>query len=221
MRNKRLKTKSPKRGMMKIPKAVLWMLLGVVFAAIAYGTLMIRRGISARKEPSAMETAVARAVRHMAIPKIDREEENPWATVATPEVMKDAREHFADHCAQCHANDGSGKTEMGHYLYPRAPDMRLPATQNLSDGELYYIIRNGVPLTGMPAWGEPNLVQDDDSWQLVLFIRHLPKLTPEEIKDMEHYNPVGEMEREEEREQEEALKAENPSGKSAPEHHHH
>ncbi len=206
---------------MKIPKAVLWLVLGVVVAAIAYGTLLIRRGVTARKEPSAMETAVARAVRHMAIPKIDREEENPWASVATPEVLKDAREHFADHCSQCHANDGSGKTEMGQYLYPRAPDMRLPATQNLTDGELYYIIRNGVPLTGMPAWGEPNTLQDDDSWQLVLFIRHLPKLTAEEIKDMEHYNPVGEMEREEEKEHEEAPNAGNPAGKSAPVNHHH
>ncbi len=206
---------------MKIPKVVLWLVLGAVVAAIAYGTLLIRRGISARKEPSAMETALARAVRHIAIPKIDREEENPWASVATPEVLKDAREHFADHCSQCHANDGSGKTEMGQYLYPRAPDMRLAATQNLSDGELYYIIRNGVPLTGMPAWGEANTPQDDDSWQLVLFIRHLPKLTAEEIKDMEHYNPVGEMEREEEKELEEVPNAGNPSGKSAPEHHHH
>jgi mono/diheme cytochrome c family protein len=206
---------------MKISKVVLWLVFGVVVAAFAYGTLLIRRGFSARKEPSAMETFVARAVRHMAIPKIDREEENPWASVATPEVLKDAREHFADHCSQCHANDGSGKTEMGQYLYPRAPDMRLPATQNLSDGELYYIIRNGVPFTGMPAWGEPNTLQDDDSWQLVLFIRHLPKLTAEEIKDMVHYNPVGEMEREEEKEHEEAPKTGNPSGKSAPEHRHH
>jgi mono/diheme cytochrome c family protein len=206
---------------MKIPKAVLWVLLGVVVAAIAYGALLMRRGISARKEPSAMETAVARALRHLAIPKIDREEENPWATVVTPEILKDAREHFADHCSQCHANDGSGKTEMGQYLYPRAPDMRLPATQNLTDGELYYIIRNGVPLTGMPAWGEPNTVQDDDSWQLVLFIRHLPKLTAEEIKDMEHYNPVGEMEREDEKEHEQAPNAAESSGKSAPAHHHH
>jgi mono/diheme cytochrome c family protein len=202
---------------MKIPKAVLWLVLGVVVAAIAYGTLLIRRGISARKEPSAVETAVARTLRHIAIPKIDRDEENPWAGVATPEVLKDAREHFADHCSQCHANDGSGKTEMGQYLYPRAPDMRLPATQNLTDGELYYIIRNGVPLTGMPAWGEPNTLQDDDSWQLVLFIRRLPKLTAEEIKDMEHYNPVGEMEREDEKEHEEAPNAGNP----APEHRHH
>jgi mono/diheme cytochrome c family protein len=202
---------------MKNPKAFLWVLLGLTVATIVVGALLMRRGISARKEPSAMEIRVARAVRHLAIPKIDREEENPWATVATPEVLKDAREHFADHCSQCHANDGSGKTEMGQYLYPRAPDMRLPATQNLSDGELYYIIRNGVPLTGMPAWGEPNLVQDDDSWQLVLFIRHMPKLTAEEIKDMEHYNPVGEMEREDEKEHEGV----SDDGKPAPAKHHH
>lgn len=75
--------------------------------------------------------------------------------------------------------------------------MRLPATQSLSDGELYYIIRNGVPLTGMPAWGEPHLNQDDESWQLALFIRHLSHLTAEEIKAMESYNPVGRMEKEE------------------------
>jgi mono/diheme cytochrome c family protein len=205
---------------MKIPKPVIWVLLVVVVVGIAYGAIVIRRGFSARKEPSAMETTMARAIRHMAIPKIDREEENPWAEVATPEVMKDAREHFADHCSQCHANDGSGKTDMGKNLYPRAPDMRLPATQQLTDGELYYIIRNGVPLTGMPAWGEPDTPQDDESWQLVLFIRHLPKLTAVEIKDMEHYNPVGEMEREEEKEHEDASNTGNPGGKSAPEHHH-
>jgi mono/diheme cytochrome c family protein len=204
---------------MKIPKAVLWVLLAVVLIAIGYGTFLIRRGFSARREPWGIEKAVARAVRSMAIPKIDREEENPWASVATPEVLKDAREHFADHCAQCHANDGSGKTEMGQYLYPRAPDMRLPETQNLTDGELYYIVRNGVPLTGMLAWGEPNTVQDDDSWQLVLFIRHLPHLTAEEIKDMEHYNPKGQMEIEDEQEQGEAPNSVNLPGKSAPHHH--
>jgi mono/diheme cytochrome c family protein len=107
---------------------------------------------------------------------------------------------------------------MGKNLYPRAPDMRLPATQNLSDGELYYIIRNGVPLTGMPAWGEPHLDQDDESWQLVLFIRDLSHLTPEEIKDMESYNPMGKMEKEEE--PAEVPSAEKASGKPTEEHHH-
>jgi mono/diheme cytochrome c family protein len=204
---------------MKIPKAILWILLAAVIAALAYSAVLLRHGISARKDPSQTEIKVARALRHMAIPKLDREDENPWKDVATPDVMKDAREHFADHCAQCHANDGSGNTEMGKYLYPRVPDMRLPATQNLSDGELYYIIRNGVPLTGMPAWGEPHLDQDDESWQLVLFVRHLSHLTPDEIKDMESYNPKGKMEEEEE--PAEVPSATKPTGKAAEAHHHH
>jgi mono/diheme cytochrome c family protein len=204
---------------MKMAKVALLILLAVLVAGIAYSVILLRHGINARKEPSSVETRVARALRHMAIPKADRDEENPWKDAATADVMKDAREHFADHCAQCHANDGSGNTEVGKSLYPRAPDMRLPATQNLSDGELYYIIRNGVPLTGMPAWGDPHFDQDDDSWQLVLFIRHLSQLTPEELKDMERYNPKGKME-----EEEEPAAAPSPagsSGKSGEEHHHH
>ena len=204
---------------MKIPKTVLWILLAAVVAVLAYGAWSLRHGFSARKEPSQAETRVARELRHLAVPKIDREEENPWKDVATADVMKDAREHFADHCSQCHANDGSGNTDMGKSLYPRAPDMRLAATQNLSDGELYYIIENGVPLTGMPAWGDPHFDQDDDSWQLVLFIRHLPQLTADDLKDMESYNPKGKME--EEDEQNAAPSAAKPSGKQPEEHHHH
>jgi mono/diheme cytochrome c family protein len=204
---------------MKIPKSILWILLAALVAVLAYGAVLRRHGISARKDPSQTEIRVARALRHMAIPKLDRDDENPWKDVATPDVMKDAREHFADHCAQCHANDGSGNTEMGKNLYPRAPDMRLAATQNLSDGELYYIIRNGVPLTGMPAWGEPHLDQDDESWQLVLFIRHLSHLSSDEIKDMESYNPIGKMEKEEE--PPEVPSASKPTGKPAEVQHHH
>jgi mono/diheme cytochrome c family protein len=204
---------------MKIPKTVLWILLAALIAGIAYGAVLLRHGISARKDPSQAEVTVARALRHIAIPKLDRSDENPWKDVATPDVMKEAREHFADHCAQCHANDGSGHTEMGQNLYPRVPDMRLPSTQNLSDGELYYIIRNGVPLTGMPAWGEPRLDQDDESWQLVLFIRHLSQLTHEEIKDMESYNPIGKMEKEDL--PEELTRPGKATGKPAEVHHHH
>ena len=204
---------------MKIAKLVLLALLVAVVAGIVYGAVALRHGFDARKQPSSMEIRLARALRHMAIPKADRNEENPWKDVATADVMKDAREHFADHCAECHANDGSGDTEMAKGLYPRPPDMRLPATQNLSDGELYYIIRNGVPLTGMPAWGDPHFDQDDDSWQLVLFIRHLPHLTADELKDMESYNPKGKMETEEEPAA--ASGTAQPAGKAVEGHHHH
>jgi mono/diheme cytochrome c family protein len=109
---------------------------------------MVIHGVSARDEPTAVETVVARAVRTLAIPGKLRDMPNP--VPAPPDVLVRARAHFADHCASCHANDGSGQTGIGRHLYPRAPDMRLPATQSMSDGALFAIIRNGV---GRRFWG--------------------------------------------------------------------
>ena len=81
--------------------------------------------------------------------------------------------------------------------------MRLPNTQHLTDGEIYYVIHNGIRLTGMPAWGAEG--KDDDSWKLVLFIRHQPQLTPKEERAMERLNPKGPEERQEEQEEEQFL----------------
>ncbi len=78
---------------------------------------------------------------------------------------------------------------MGENLYPKAPDMRLSDTQSLSDGELFSIIQNGVRFTGMPAWGSESPEDEKDSWNLVRFIRHLPKQTPEELEEMKNMNP--------------------------------
>src|SRR5262245_65726961 len=128
--------------------------LVIVVLLIAGGALflsVVRHGFSARDEPSRIEAIVARQVRSMGIPGRVKELKNP--VTVSPEVLAEARAHFADHCALCHDNDGSGKTEIGQSLYPKAPDMRLPATQSMTDGELYYVIQNGVRLTGMPAWG--------------------------------------------------------------------
>jgi mono/diheme cytochrome c family protein len=162
--------------------------VGFATAVVIAGVLavaLVRGRITARSDPSRLEALVARAVRHWAIPADARARPNPVAVTAA--VLADARAHFADHCAVCHGNDGSGDTPMGRNLYPRAPDMRLPATQGLSDGELFYIIENGIGLTGMPAWGTPG--SEEESWKLVLFTRHLPRLMPEEIIEMEHLNP--------------------------------
>ena len=105
------------------------------------------------------------------------------------ESIRDGMAHFADHCATCHANDGSGDTEMGRGLYPKAPDMRLPATQQLSDGELFYIIEHGIRFTGMPGWRTGTPEGEASSWHLVHFIRHLPALTPAELDTMKARNP--------------------------------
>ena len=195
---------------------VVLVLVGGLAAAVA----TIRRGFSARDEPSRAEAFVARRLRHLAIPSRARALQNPVAL--TPEVLASARAHFADHCALCHANDGSGDTEIGRSLYPKTPDMRLPATQSLSDGELYYIIQNGVRLTGMPAWGAKDDDRDEDSWTLVHLIRHLSELTPEQLKEMEGMNPRNPAEIEEEREEQEFLRGgPEPSEDSKKPHTHH
>ena len=174
----------------------LLLLLAVPLIVVIVGIFWLcTTGLSARDTPGAMESRLASAVQRLAIPRSARELSNPMQ--ASPEVLVEARRHFADHCANCHGNDGSGATEMGQKLYPRVPDMRLAQTQNLADGEIYYIIENGVRFTGMPAWGTRG-TNDHDSWHLVLFIRHLPKMTDEDIQDMKEHNPRSPAEMKEE-----------------------
>src|SRR5216683_6489355 len=150
---------------MRRTRALLLLAIAVVIFVVAGASIAVHRGFSARDQPSALETYVARTARRLAVPSKAKGEKNPFT--GSPELMAEARAHFADHCAICHANNGSGNTEIGRNLYPKAPDMRLPQTQSLTEAELYYTIHNGIRLTGMPAWGTEG--KDEDSWKLVLF----------------------------------------------------
>ena len=109
---------------------------------------------------------------------------------------------------------------MGNGLFPKPPDLRLPATQNLSDGELFWIIENGVRFTGMPGFsngGEHGGMQD--SWKLVHFIRHLPHLTAAERIEMERYNPKGPDDRAEEQEENNFLNGVTPQRRTESQEH--
>ena len=190
----------------------IFLVAGVVLGAVAAR----RSGLSARPDPTLVEARLARMVRGLAIDREVRLARNP--VTAGPGVLAEARAHFADHCAGCHANDGSGDTELGRRLYPRAPDMRVPATQNLTYGELFFIIENGVRFTGMPGWGGE--VSAEDSWKLVHFIRHLPKLPPEEVVEMEWLNPKSPREWKDMQEDERFLQGTAPEPTLAPHHQH-
>jgi mono/diheme cytochrome c family protein len=185
-------------------RTIGWLIVAaVVVVAVVSGFVVIHHGFSARDEPSAVEAVTARMVRRLAVPARSKSLANP--VYPSDEVFADARAHFADHCAVCHANDGSGNTTIGRNLYPKAPDMRLESTQSLTDGELYTIIQDGIRLTGMPAWGKEGDEHDEDSWKLVHLIRHLKDLTPEQLKDMDRMNPKSREEIEEEQAEEEFL----------------
>jgi mono/diheme cytochrome c family protein len=172
-------------------RAAALVFTGFVLCLIAFATTGIvyvtSNGLSARGEPGPFETTMARATRRLAMPANARTRRNP--VPASAAALADGMNHYADHCATCHANDGSGDTDMGRGFFPKAPDMRLPATQDLTDGELFYVIEHGIRFTGMPAWGTGTDDGEQSSWMLVHFLRHLPRLTAAELETMKGRNP--------------------------------
>ena len=166
----------------RIGVAIAVLVLAVLGGGYSY---LVTHTFSARAKPSSLEAFVARNVRRLATPPAVRRLKS--TVPSSPLAIAEGRDHFADHCAFCHANDGSGKTEANEGLYPPAPDLREDGTQGLTDGELFSIIQDGVRFTGMPGWGgEP-----EENWKLVLFIRHLPRLSSEEIELMKETNDEG------------------------------
>jgi mono/diheme cytochrome c family protein len=167
------------------------MLLLIVVMLVGGGVYLVGTGLKAQPEPGALETRVARTVRGFAIPREARARTNPAGTTA--EDLKPGLEHFARYCAMCHANDGSGQgAAIGRGLFPKPPDLRADATQQQSDGEIFYIIENGIRFTGMPAFGtgKPDPAGDRQTWELVRFVRHLPRITTDEIEWMKSINPL-------------------------------
>lgn len=163
-------------------RVIVWGFISALLLGGGGFILLRTHGFSAREKPMAIEAFIARRLRRLATPAKVRELKNPLQPTAL--AVAEARDHFADHCAICHANDGSGKTEINEGLYPPAPDLRDEWTQGLTDGEIFAIIRDGIRFTGMPGWDG----EDEENWKLVLFIRRLSLLTPEELELMKEIN---------------------------------
>src|SRR5579864_6285480 len=131
---------------------------------------------SARTQPSQIEKSVATFLLHQSVPAEAKARTNPLGS--DPAEIAAGRDQFKQKCELCHAYEGSGATQIGAGEYPRPPPLRTNLV-SMSDGEIFYHIRNGIRNTGMPAWGMP----DREIWQIVTYLRHLPKvasLTPEQ-----------------------------------------
>ncbi len=180
--------------MLRRIKWLFFLCLLLIIVGVLAALWLLPGTFSAKSAPPEWEIKVARFIRHMATPSHFLKMSNP--VQLSSEILAEARHHFADHCATCHANDGSGKTSLGPNFYPPVPDLRDPVIQEMQDGELFYVIHFGIRFTGMPAWGKGAPEEDQESWNLVHFIRHLPNITPEEIAEMKKDNPMTRAERE-------------------------
>jgi len=107
-------------------------------------------------------------------------------SIAVPNNLDDAKRisrgagQYAEMCSGCHLAPGMKRTEISQGLYPRAPELRRKT--DLAPAEQFWIVKHGVKMTGMPAWG---VTHDDELlWDVVAFVRKLPELTPEQYETM-------------------------------------
>src|SRR5262245_31164723 len=153
--------------------AVITIAVLLVIGWLALYSRVRASGLAADAETGRVERVVRSGPVPLAMPADARQQKNPFAADQT--IWRTAADHYGDHCAACHGNDGRGQTQLGQSMYPKVPDFADVTVQRLSDGELFYIIQNGVRWTGMPSWkGEHSA---DDTWRLVSFIRAVPDLT--------------------------------------------
>jgi predicted CXXCH cytochrome family protein len=164
-------------------KKISLVLLSLVLLMVAGAVTVRVRGFRASSQPSRVEASVARAVRNFSIPGSESRMKNPHA--GDELARQQGQEIYLTRCASCHGTDGRGTTPIGANVYPRVPDLHDSPTQKLSDGDLHYIIQNGVQLSGMPAMPGLGADSDRESWALVSYVRDMRAATPGEARQQQ------------------------------------
>ena len=122
-----------------------------------------------------METTLANMAKDVVIPIEAEKKKNPLP--ANEDTLRAGERLYLQSCALCHGTDGHGRTELGRSMYPPAMDLTSPHVQHWNDAELFWIIQNGVRLTGMPSW--KSTFNEQDMWTLVNFIHNLLRVETE------------------------------------------
>src|SRR6266849_6347198 len=134
--------------------------------------------VSAKEGVGKFEQKVATFTLMRSVARRAPKDKNPFA--GAPEALRAGLAHYKENCVMCHGAPGVEESEAGMGLNPPAPDLTLPAVQNMSDGELYWIVANGIRMTGMPAFSLTH--KKEEIWQMVAFVRHLPQISADEQK---------------------------------------
>ncbi len=136
--------------------------------------LLVCAACSADGRPSKVESGLANIAKEVVIPLEAKERKN--ALTVNNAAAKKGMDLYRQSCALCHGGDGRSNTPLGRGLYPPAIDLTSPHVKRWNDAELFWIIQNGVRLTGMPAWKD--VFDDTQTWELVMAIRELQTAKP-------------------------------------------
>ena len=151
-----------------------WIL--IVLIAFASGVVVVIAGfaefnLAAIQEPGHLETVLATRAKHILVRRSSRDG-IPLAPTNLEASIEEGDTLFGTECAACHGLDGHKPTDAGRWMYPPAADLISPEMQQYSDRELFWIVKNGIRLSGMPAFGR--VESDEHIWNLVHYVRTLP-----------------------------------------------
>jgi mono/diheme cytochrome c family protein len=160
-------------------KVFLALVLGVIVLGIAAAWIGLFNA-AASVPPSEIETRMARFVLDRSVAR--RAPKIPSPLKADAQIRRDGLEHYKAMCLVCHGGPGIDASEIAEGLNPPAPDLTLGRVQKRTDGEIFWIVQNGIRMTGMPAFGTTH--KDEEIWKIVAFVRRLPALSPDEEKEL-------------------------------------
>ncbi len=153
---------------MRLSSWVILIIVILIIAAIVFGIYSFN--VSSLPSPSGFEIAVAARMRNWSIHRSSQSGVPPAPPNNAANVSAGS-DLFGMDCASCHGQDGRTPAPIGKSMYPRVPDLGSSDVQKLSDRELFWVIKNGIRLSGMPGFGR--IDSDHEIWQLTYFVRSL------------------------------------------------
>ena len=163
--------------------------LGIIALAVLAGFAVMFRGFydvsAASVEPALLRWALI-AIRESSIERRARD-------VQVPVLEGEARvergfRSYREMCAVCHGRPGGERTPLAKGLNPQAPDLSR-SDHDMPPAELFWVMKNGIRMTGMPAWGRTH--SDAELWDLVAFVKALPKLSAAQYDALDRRLPSG------------------------------
>jgi mono/diheme cytochrome c family protein len=163
-------------------RLIVGILLGFLLVALGAAAVLWTGSfnVAASAAPGKLEESLARMAIDRAVARRAPKTANPMA--ASPDALRVGLSHYRENCLGCHGASGVDAAEYGQGLNPPAPDLSLPRVLRRTDGELYWIVSNGLRMTGMPAFSPTH--NEEELWKMVAFVRHLPELSADEEKSL-------------------------------------
>jgi mono/diheme cytochrome c family protein len=152
-------------------KRFVWITFSILTMVLIGGLTASQFNLSALPEPGRTETFIATKAKHFLVRRASRAGIPP-APADMQASIAEGDKLFGTDCSECHGNSGRKPTDAGRWMYPRAADLGSVEVQRYSDRELFWIVKNGIRLSGMPAFGR--VESDEHIWDLVHFVRTLP-----------------------------------------------